>query len=676
MKRLIRPRSIWLGACVTIMLLAVILSGCNALAQAQQPPSDNPPSITQSARLGRGRLQHLSLSPDRKTLAVISSRGIWMVDPATLQPRYLLAKQGRVIWSPDGSKFATVNGDKIRVWRTQDGRALQTFTGLDAAWSPDGQQLAKLNIDHTIGVRDIGSGARLRKLPLPTTTANRFNRLAWSPDGKTFALGGLGIVVLDATDGHILKTIEPKRSVGKISWSPDGTKLIASTTSGRYQYATFLVYDAHSGRQIEELNSGNPYETDPPIWSPDGAWLAATGVDRDSGLYRSTASGQLQKVMSFGGTTGWSADSRLLAVGLGNTIEVWDTAANRRLRSLTAAGNNSMFIAWLADDTQLLSADAGPAHTLRLLDAVTGKEILTSDAQRSYASDLAWSPDGTRFAFIDDDGAALVWDARTGETVQTLKSGESRSRDVAWSPDGKRLISGGEDKQLRLWDATTGQLLRTMAGQWSTIADVDWSPDGKRLASAGDWLEGSVIVWDAANGQQLTVLPGNQRGTAPIEWSPDGVRLAGITGDERYGGNKAVIWDAAGTHELEGVGKYVSLFDMAWSPDGKLLAASGLLDQGIVLLWDTRTGKLVQRLSGPGIGNGVTWSPDGKRLATIGGSVIQLWDTTTWQAVSQHEAPRSGGRAIAWSPDGTRLAVGMNDGTIQVWKYEPNRSNK
>ncbi|HEY4721023.1 MAG TPA: hypothetical protein VII92_04200, partial [Anaerolineae bacterium] len=407
---------------------------------------------------------------------------------------------------------------------------------------------------------------------------------------------------MDATDGHILRTIGLKQSVDEVSWSPDGTRLIASTPSRRFRYATFPVYDARSGQQIEELNSGNPYKTNPPIWSPDGAWLAATNVDRDSGLYRSAADGQLQKVMGFGGAVAWSTDSRLLAVGRGGTIEVWDVAASRRQQALTVAGDNSMFIAWLANDTQLLSAAAWPLHTLRVLDAVTGKEILISDAHRSYAFDLAWSPDGSRFAFISDDGAVLIWDATTGQTLQVLKSSEGRTRSVAWSPDGKRLISGGEDRKLRLWDAASGQLLRTMEGQWSTIADVDWSPDGKRLASAGDWLEGSVIVWDAADGQQLAVLPGNQRGTSQIAWSPDGIRLAGITVDEKHGGNQAVIWDAAGPHAMEGVGQYVSLYNIAWSPNGKILATSGELNQGSVLLWDTHDGKLLRRLSGSGLG--------------------------------------------------------------------------
>ena len=124
---------------------------------------------------------------------------------------------------------------------------------------------------------------------------------------------------------------------------------------------------------------------------------------------------------------------------------------------------------------------------------------------------------------------------------------------------------------------------------------------------------------------------------------------------------KVQFWDVAKNMEnkvmtgVAGIG-----FGVAFSPDGKLFAASGsksshtnqILD---LRLWDLTTEELVFKVESPGWGfMRVTFSPNGQILATTMGESIGLWDIETGNTL----ATLPGGESAAFSPDGTLIAIG------------------
>ncbi len=87
------------------------------------------------------------------------------------------------------------------------------------------------------------------------------------------------------------------------------------------------------------------------------------------------------------------------------------------------------------------------------------------------------------------------------------------------------------------------------------------------------------------------------------------------------------------------------VYDFAWSPDGKKIAAGSL--EGTVPIWDIAS-KTSVRLSGhTGAVFKVAWSPDGKYVASGGGDgTVRIWDAASGQPVQVLKASGSTGLGV------------------------------
>ena len=138
-----------------------------------------------------------------------------------------------------------------------------------------------------------------------------------------------------------------------------------------------------------------------------------------------------------------------------------------------------------------------------------------------------------------------------------------------------------------------------------------------------------------------------------VAFSPDGKRFA-FAGFNPFGPtlvgepNPVELWDTATHQRLGSFAGTGPTLRLSFSPDGRLLVASGPDE---ARLWDTETGKTLRSWKGSGT---FTFSPDGKTLASCSNDRVAFWDPSTGARI--RDFPSSTGQ-VTYLPGGSMVAI-------------------
>jgi Tol biopolymer transport system component len=310
-------------------------------------------------------------------------------------------------------------------------------------------------------------------------------------------------------------------------------------------------------------------------------------------------------------------------------------------------------------------------------------EVFESVKLGDVVRSVAFTPDGTVLAAAGgnaDDFAVHIWEAASGESLGTLDGHTGIIWGVAFSPDGQMLASVSSDKTAKIWDWRQGTLLKSLDFP-GEVSSVSFSPDGQTLAVGGvDEPQNQIqnaAVWTFSVDSWKPVRKFSEYlNVTAMAYSPDGRWLIG-GGTSR----NVQVWQASDGASLFTFNHAHQVSKAAISPDSSTVATAtcettinNICTEGGVWLWDLRTGRLIQKITGfPDVVESVAFSVDGSSLiAASRDGTLRVYATSDYQS-SFEAAPGGGIEALALSPDGGLLATGSATGEVQLWKivYRP-----
>jgi Tol biopolymer transport system component len=270
-------------------------------------------------------------------------------------------------WTRNGIRYAAElrkNDLEIAIMGPGGGNVqILTRNGVDdrtPAWSPDRRTIAysragALRLIAADGTRDraLTSGASIDMNP------------AWSPDGTKIAFvrldsagaAGPRLTVIRVADSQTTTLVtEPPLAPGRISWSPDGARIVFASGSGDPRDPADLFIVNADGTGLRLLRTDALALS--PTWSPDGARIAFAGAAGDPGLYTIRPDGSGKMLVAYQSDfpegASWSpAGDRLVfeehrcwrECGVGGRIVTVRAGGGRRTR-LTSDGAANVDPAW------------------------------------------------------------------------------------------------------------------------------------------------------------------------------------------------------------------------------------------------------------------------------------------------------------------------------------------
>jgi len=470
---------------------------------------------------------------------------------------------------------------------------------------------------------------------------------------KPFGLSAFAQISEAVGEVEILSEEGESKSVGAAG---SQIRLGQTIRTGGEESSTAVVYT--DGTRLD-LAKG----TTARLWETRGGESGRNRVFLTAGIIRAETSGSAVRAMMILSTP--HAEIRLHGAKLASSVDSNSTYIELEEGTAELVRN--------VDGQSLQLAQGSFVVCTNAIEPMSAERLLAAPAEpRSigtiHGPALAYSPNDAFLALAREQRIELCHPA-SGERFDTLMGHEKSVRKLALTPSGDRLVSGGFDPFLIVWNVAARREERRLPVGPSGTRCLALNATVAACVPAHVRQRGELTLWDLGTGEPIHILNYARGEFESLAFSPDGRLLAAATGDRDH---SIFLYDSATGHLARTlpVGK-ARAQALAFTADGRYLI--GTCDDGAVRFWDTHTGELAKtHASGKGGCVSLAVAPTGNRIAWgANDSTVEVWkidaDLVLNPVAVCRKFRKRGPEAIAFSADARRLATTRDWELLKIW---------